>query len=84
MVYKEEDIQLNTATGAIYGTVTLPLVYTEVPVVLIIAGSGPTDRNSNNAYGLLTDTYKMIAYELAQKGIASVRYDKRGIHDDNR
>ena len=84
MAYKEENIQLSTATGAIYGTVTLPLVYTEVPVVLIIAGSGPTDRNSNNPYGLSTDSYKMIAYELAENGIASVRYDKRGIGESSK
>ena len=68
MTYQEENIQLNTGTETIYGTVTLPEIYTEVPVVLIIAGSGPTDRNSNNPYGLLTDSYKMIAYELAQNG----------------
>jgi len=84
MTYKEEDIQLNIATEIIYGTVTLPEIYNEVPVVLIIAGSGPTDRNSNNAHGLLTDSSKMIAYELAQKGIASVRYDKRGIGESSK
>lgn len=84
MPYKEEDIKLNTVTGTIYGTVTLPSDYNEVPVVLIIAGSGPTDRNGNNTYGLLTDSYKMIAYELAQKGIASVRYDKRGIGESSK
>jgi uncharacterized protein len=84
MTYKEEDIQLNTATGIIYGTITLPEVYTEVPVVLIIAGSGPTDRNSNNAHGLLTDSSKMIAHELVQNGIASVRYDKRGIGESSK
>jgi len=68
----------------IYGTVTLPEIYTEVPVVLIIAGSGPTDRDGNNIHGLLTDSYKMIAYELAQNGIASVRYDKRGIGESSK
>lgn len=78
--FSEEDIQLNTVTGTIYGTVTLPKNNTEVPVVLIIAGSGPTDRNCNSPIGpIKSDSYKMIAYELAQKGIASVRYDKRGI-----
>jgi alpha-beta hydrolase superfamily lysophospholipase len=53
-------------------------------VVLIIAGSGPTDRDGNNTQGLLTNSYKMIAYELAQNGIASVRYDKRGIGESSK
>lgn len=84
MTYQEENIQLNVGIETIYGTVTLPEIYTEVPVVLIIAGSGPTDRDGNNAHGLLTDSYKMIAYELAQNGIASVRYDKRGIGESSK
>ncbi|MBU3217212.1 hypothetical protein LL033_25295 (plasmid) [Clostridium estertheticum] len=84
MTYKEENIQLNAGIETIYGTVTLPEIYTEVPVVLIIAGSGPTNRNGNNTQGLLTDSYTMIAYELAQNGIASVRYDKMGIGESSK
>lgn len=84
MTYQEENIRLNVGTETIYGTVTLPEIHTEVPVVLIIAGSGPTDRDGNNTHGLLTDSYKMIAYELAQNGIASVRYDKRGIGESSK
>ena len=84
MTYHEENILLNAGTETIYGTATLPEIHSDVPVVLIIAGSGPTDRDSNNAYGLLTDSSKMIAYELAQNGIASVRYDKRGIGESSK
>lgn len=70
--FKEKDIQLQTSTGTIYGTVTLPKSDTTVPVVLIIAGSGPTDRNCNSVDGSIkSDSYKMIAAELAKKGIAS-------------
>lgn len=47
--------------------------------VVIIAGSGPTDRNGNSALGLKTDTYKLLAEALAERGISSVRYDKRGL-----
>ena len=83
--FKEEDIQLQTSTGTIYGTVTLPKSDTAVPVVLIIAGSGPTDRNCNSVDGSIkSDSYKMIAAELAKKGIASVRYDKRGIGESSK
>jgi pimeloyl-ACP methyl ester carboxylesterase len=50
-----------------------------VPVVLIIAGSGPTDRDGNGSVGLKTDTYRLLAEGLAARGIASLRFDKRGI-----
>ena len=49
------------------------------PAVLIIAGSGPTDRDGNNPIGIRADTYRMIADALAREGIRSLRYDKRGI-----
>ncbi len=74
----ESDIPLVTATGTIYGTLTLPNASGAVPVVLIIAGSGPTDRDGNSPM-LKGDTYRLLAQALAAKGIASVRYDKRGI-----
>jgi len=69
---------LKTATGNIYGTLTMPVTNRKIPVVLIIAGSGPTDRNGNDNMGLNTDAYKMIADSLQKAGIACVRYDKRG------
>jgi len=46
---------------------------------VIVAGSGPTDRNGNSVLGLRTDAYKLVAEALAARGIATVRYDKRGI-----
>lgn len=49
------------------------------PVVLIIPGSGPVDRDGNSLHGLRTDTYKLLAEGLAAHGIASVRVDKRGL-----
>jgi len=48
------------------------------PLVLIIAGSGPTDRNGNNPM-MANNSLKMLADELAKNSIASLRYDKRGI-----
>ncbi len=70
--FDEQDIQLNTATGTIYGTLTKAQKHNTGLVVLIIAGSGPTDRNCNSAAtGISTDAYKMIAYELAKNGISA-------------
>jgi hypothetical protein len=51
-----------------------------VPVVLLIAGSGPTDRDGNSGMmGGHNDSLKMLATDFAMNGIASLRYDKRGI-----
>ncbi len=48
-------------------------------LVVIIAGSGPTDRDCNSSLGIKTNAYKMLANTLSQHGISSYRYDKRGI-----
>jgi len=74
----QSDISLQTPTGTIYGTLTRPSKL-PAPVILIIPGSGPTDRNGNSSSHLHTQAYAMLAADLAQHGIASVRYDKRGV-----
>ncbi len=66
------------ADGAIHGTLLLPDGAAPAPVVLLIAGSGPTDRDGNGP-GLRNDSLRQLAQALAAAGIASVRYDKRGI-----
>jgi hypothetical protein len=48
-------------------------------LVIIIAGSGPTDRNGNSIAGINCNAYKLLAEELSKNNIASFRYDKRGI-----
>jgi hypothetical protein len=50
-----------------------------LPVALFIAGSGPTDRDGNSHIGLATDCYRLLAESLAKAGVATLRYDKRGI-----
>jgi uncharacterized protein len=61
------------------GTLTRPLGNGPWPAVVIIAGSGPTDRNGNSVAGISPDTYRLLALGLAARGIASLRYDKRGL-----
>jgi hypothetical protein len=64
------------------GTLLLPTIseLQRVPGVVLIAGSGPTDRDGNNRYVPdRIDLLKQIATLLANNGIASLRYDKRGI-----
>ena len=71
------------------GTLALPARATgKIPVVLIVAGSGPTDRNGNTSApgypGALPrpNSYAQLAWRLAEQGIASVRYDKRSLGEN--
>lgn len=75
----QRPISVQTGNGTLYGTLLLPRADKPVPVVLIIAGSGPTDRDGNNPQGGRNDSLKQLAITLSQHNIASVRYDKRGV-----
>ncbi len=61
-------------------TLTLPRgAAGPIPVAVIIAGSGPTDRNGNSVMGIRPNSYAQLAWRLAERGIATLRYDKRGL-----
>jgi hypothetical protein len=76
----EVGIVLDTPAGKIAGSLLLPAAKGAAPVALIIAGSGPTDRDGNSSMiPGRNDSLRMLAQALAQAGIASVRYDKRGV-----
>jgi pimeloyl-ACP methyl ester carboxylesterase len=49
------------------------------PVIVIIPGSGPTDRDGNQPRGLSASSYRLLAEGLARRGISTVRIDKRGM-----
>lgn len=74
---QEETVVLETPTGNIEGTLLLPSKE-NIPLVLIIAGSGPTDRDGNSG-SLKNNSLKMLAQGLYDNNIASFRFDKRGI-----
>ncbi len=77
--YKSEQVSITTPDGVrLYGTLVVPNDVSKPPVVLIIAGSGPTDRDGNQP-SFKSNIYKILADSLANHGIASLRYDKRGI-----
>jgi pimeloyl-ACP methyl ester carboxylesterase len=83
----EVPFTIQSGTLALPGTLTLPANYrSQIPVALIVAGSGPTDRNGNSAGPLRaqnnSNLYAILAWQLADAGVASVRYDKRVIGDN--
>ncbi len=75
--FNTEDVALGIGADTIRGTLILPEAENP-PVVLIIAGSGPTDRNGNQPM-MQNNSLKMVAEGLAENGIASLRFDKRCI-----
>jgi len=74
----EEATTLETETGNIEGTLLSPDSKEAIPLALLISGSGPTDRNGNNPV-MVNNSLWLLAEGLAENGIASLRFDKRGI-----
>lgn len=74
----ESYLQAPGPRGALKGTMLAP-ENLKGPAVLIIPGSGPTDRDGNNPLGIKGAPYRMLAEGLAEKGITTVRIDKRGM-----
>jgi len=76
----EAPLELPTAWGQLSGTLAWPDGSAPCTAAVLVAGSGPTDRDGNNP--LLpepVDSLKRLAHGLAARGIASLRYDKRGV-----
>ena len=74
----EKDVTISCDWGLLSGTLVVPDGGSDT-AALIVAGSGPTDRNGNSGAGLNTYCYKMLSDELVAAGVAVMRYDKRGV-----
>ncbi len=66
------------SVGTLSGTLTIPNGPGPFPAAVIIAGSGPTDRDGNAPPMSHSDAYLKLAHDLAALGVATLRYDKRG------
>ena len=76
---EEEDLRFQVDQVEVHATVTRPVGASAVPGVVLVAGSGPTDRDWNNP--LLpgdNGTAIELSARLAATGVAVLRYDKRG------
>ena len=75
----EREIAFASDGLTLYGTLALPAESEgPFPAALFLHGSGPVDRNGNAA-GLEMDAYRQLAHALGRAGIASFRFDKRGV-----
>lgn len=74
----EKEIAITSAAGSkLYGT--LLSKNNQQKLAIIVAGSGPTDRDGNSSLGAPTNEYQMLAYDLDSQNIATFRFDKRGV-----
>ncbi|NLE79434.1 MAG: alpha/beta hydrolase [Rhodococcus sp.] len=75
----DTEITFDSGDVTLHGSLRIPDGATNAPAALILAGSGPTDRNGDSAL-LAGDigTLRHIADVLEENGFASLRYDKLG------
>ena len=77
----EKKVEIPVEGGKLYGSLTFPKVHDiNDPIAIIIAGSGPTNRNGNSSLikGKINNL-KDIAYYLSNNSILTLRFDKRGV-----
>jgi len=80
MAQQSRELSIGDAPAQLHGTLLTPATPARgAQPVLILAGSGPTDRDGNNPLGIRAAPYRLLAEALAERGIASLRVDKRGI-----
>jgi pimeloyl-ACP methyl ester carboxylesterase len=76
----DRDVSIDGGKAPLHGSLMLPAAERPGPAVLLISGSGPTDRDGNSTIPQIHPaTMKLIAQGLAARGIPSLRVDKRGI-----
>jgi uncharacterized protein len=68
--------QIPIDDGLLSGVIFNPKIKKKVPIIIFIAGSGPTDRNGNSVHAQ-SNCYKLLSDELVKKNIATCRFDKR-------
>jgi pimeloyl-ACP methyl ester carboxylesterase len=74
----ETPVEAPGPLGPLKATLAMPAGKPRAAMV-IIPGSGPTDRDGNSPLGIKAQPYKLLADGLRARGIASVRIDKRGM-----
>ena len=80
MAAEEIPVEAEVENGTLSGTLLAPDGAAKAAIV-IIPGSGPTNRDGNNPLGVSASYLKMLAEALAGHGIASIRIDKRGMFE---
>ncbi|WP_214368460.1 alpha/beta hydrolase family protein [Pseudonocardia sp. H11422] len=74
----ETPLHIDAGGHTLGATLALPDGDGPFPAVLLVCGSGPLDRDSNHPRMRL-DVSRLLAHALAGAGLASLRYEKRGV-----
>ena len=90
--FVESEVSFQTEDSELAGTLAIPEGEAPFPAVIILAGSGPWDRNGDEDARMVEalrqagqpvlavdSTYRDIAEGLSRAGMVTLRYDKRGI-----
>ncbi|MDJ0768145.1 MAG: CocE/NonD family hydrolase [Ilumatobacter sp.] len=75
---RERPVSVRSGDVELAATLTLPDGDGPLPGCLLLSGSGPLDRDSNKP-GQRLDIARSLAAALADAGVATLRYDKRGV-----
>ncbi|WP_457619157.1 alpha/beta hydrolase [Lutibacter sp.] len=73
--YTENQLSIPTKSVTINGTLLTPSLSKKIPLVILIPGSGPTDRDGNNVL-MKNNSLKFLAESLSEENIATYRFDK--------
>lgn len=77
-LFAQEEVKLTSDNIEMYGTLLIPVKKTN-KAILIITGSGSTDRDGNTKPIYINNSLKMLSEELKDLGFVTLRYDKRGV-----
>lgn len=72
--FHEREVEIGSSPWQLPGTLTLPNGPGPFPAVVLVHGSGPNDRDESIGP---TKMFKDLAWGLASRGVAVLRYDKR-------
>jgi fermentation-respiration switch protein FrsA (DUF1100 family) len=83
--FTEKDLHIECSSGTIGATLTLPEGNPPFPAVLLVQDFQPVDRDGNSPYehGGKASPLKQIAFALSEKGMATLRFDSRGISESS-
>jgi len=72
--FREEEVTVGSGRWSLRGTLTLPANKANAPAIVLVHGSGPNDRDETIGPN---KPFKDLAWGLATRGVAVLRYEKR-------
>ena len=77
--YTVEEVTFENGDVTLAGTLTLPPTTGPHPVVVLVSGSGPQDRDETLGGGIAIKPFRLLADAITREGVAVLRYDDRGV-----